>query len=92
MFPINWIPLPPPADVQTPSGVPSYLSRTMTCFFGHVPVNATGGMLLAGDEACAASGGSAFVWFLVYLLFNVSFNVLLLWLTKRMSATWAQIA
>jgi len=28
----------------------------------------------------------------VYLLFNVSFNVLLLWLTKRMSATWATIA
>ena len=44
-----------------------------------------------GDEVCAASGGSAAVWFLVYILFNVTFNVLLLWLTKRMSATWAQI-
>ena len=30
--------------------------------------------------------------FIVYLLFNVAFNVLLLWLTKRMSATWAAIA
>ena len=44
-----------------------------------------------GDEVCAAKGGSAAVWFLVYIVFNVSFNVLLLWLTKRMSATWAQI-
>ena len=44
-----------------------------------------------GDEVCAASGGSAAVWFMVYIVFNVTFNVLLLWLTKRMSATWAQI-
>ena len=44
-----------------------------------------------GDEVCATAGGSAAVWFLVYIAFNVSFNVLLLWLTKRMSGTWAQI-
>ena len=40
---------------------------------------------------CEAGGGSAAVWFVVYILFNVTFNVLLLWLTKRMSGTWAQI-
>ena len=44
-----------------------------------------------GDGVCAAEGGSAALWFLIYILFNVVFNVLLLWLTKRMSATWAQI-
>ena len=44
-----------------------------------------------GDGVCAVEGGSAALWFLIYILFNVVFNVLLLWLTKRMSATWAQI-
>lgn len=44
-----------------------------------------------GDTVCAAGDGSAAVWFIVYIVFNVTFNVLLLWLTKRMSATWAQI-
>ena len=44
-----------------------------------------------GDGVCAAEGGSAALWFLIYILFNVVFNVLLLWLTKRMPATWAQI-
>ena len=72
--------------------MPQYLSATVTCFFGHIPTNSTGGVLTPGDEVCASPGGSAFVWFVVYLLFNVSFNVLLLWLTKRMSATWATIA
>merc|ERR1712232_183243 len=31
-------------------------------------------------------------WFWLYLAFNVTFNLLMLWLTKQMSATWAQIA
>ena len=60
-----------------------YLSKTFECFVGHAPSNST------GDLACASPGGSAAQWFVVYLVFNVSFNVLLLWLTKRMSATWA---
>jgi hypothetical protein len=34
----------------------------------------------------------AIIWFAVYLAFNLSFNVLMLWLTKRMSAVWASIA
>ena len=38
----------------------------------------------------ATAGGSAAVWYM-NIAFNVSFNVLLLWLTKRMSGTWAQI-
>jgi len=44
-----------------------------------------------GDEVCAGGDGSAALWFVVYIMFNVAFNVLLLWLTKRMSGTWAQI-
>ena len=62
------------------------MNATLYCFVGVAPSNST------GDLACASPGGSAAEWFVVYLLFNVSFNVLLLWLTKRMSATWATIA
>jgi len=106
-FPINWIPMPSPAPVNPPGETLEFVSRAWTCFVGEVPLNSTGAPFLPatvcgnfsdsgcdalpGDEVCAASGGSAAVWFVVYILFNVSFNVLLLWLTKRMSATWAQI-
>jgi hypothetical protein len=86
LFPINWIPLPSPAPHYDPAGLGQYLNQTFQCFVGIAPSNST------GDLACAAPGGSAALWFIIYLLFNVSFNVLLLWLTKRMSATWAIIA
>jgi len=86
MFPANWIPLPSPAVVTTPADMGSYLRDTLICFFGRAPTDRP------SDAVCASPGGSAFVWFMVYLVFNVSFNVLLLWLTKRMSATWATIA
>ena len=87
LFPLNWVPLPAPAQTQTPAAFGSYLQDTITCFMGTAP-NASSPL----DAVCASAGGSAFEWFLVYLLFNVTFNVLLLWLTKRMSATWATIA
>jgi len=113
-FPINWIPMPPPAPANAPSETGVFLGRAWTCFLGHVPMNASGLPYLPptntstivpnvcnfteleydydpGDQVCAAPGGSAAVWFIVYIVFNVTFNVLLLWLTKRMSATWAQI-
>ena len=86
MFPINWIPLPSPAQDYAPAELGGYLHDTMLCFGGIAPSNST------GDQACASPGGCAAIWFVVYLVFNASFNVLLLWLTKRMSATWATIA
>ena len=94
MFPFNWIPLPDPAQKQLAADTGEYISRTFTCFFGSVPEPLEGmsAAAIENDNACASPGGSAFVWFIVYLVFNVSFNVLLLWLTKRMSATWAAIA
>jgi len=97
MFPINWIPMPAPAPSNPPDETVEFLSRAWTCFMGHVPTNSSGVPFILptnstpGDEVCAAGGGSAAVWFLIYILFNVTFNVLLLWLTKRMSSTWAQI-
>ena len=113
-FPINWIPMPPPAPSNPPTETGEFLMRAWTCFLGSIPLNATGNPYLPptntssigpstcsasqivynydpGDQVCAAAGGSAAVWFIVYIVFNVSFNVLLLWLTKRMSATWAQV-
>merc|ERR1712228_837696 len=45
-----------------------------------------------GDESCASPSGPAMKWFIVYLCFHISYSVCLLWLTKRMSAMWAQIA
>ena len=127
MFPMNWIRLPTPAVYNAPGNTVNYLHDTFTCFFGTAP-NPNN----IQDMACEAAGGSAAVWFVMYLLFNVSspepggrawrgrvfasssrpgtrplspraltppprfppqvtFNVLLLWLTKRMSATWAAI-
>jgi len=84
MFWVNWIPLPD-QEHYTPGDTFALVSDTWECFTGGVPNPLK-------DQSCAAEGGSAIVWFGVYLCFNISFNVLLLWLTKRMSATWAQIA
>ncbi|KAL1520522.1 hypothetical protein AB1Y20_022099 [Prymnesium parvum] len=114
MFPINWIPMPAPAEPHYAQDTAHFIGRAWTCFWGSVPVDAQGNpyspatnvshtvysacntsivtwTYTANDEVCASAGGSAALWFVVYILFNVTFNVLLLWLTKRMSGTWAQI-
>merc|ERR1712232_1141358 len=57
------------------------LGDSWTCFIGENPHS--------GISSCSAD--QAWLWFLVYLLFNVSFNVCMLWLTKYLSATWASI-
>lgn len=82
-FWINWIPLPDQA-VTTPDMTFGLLRDSWACFIGQAEK--------PEDAACNAAGGPAILWFGVYLVFNLSFNVLLLWLTKRMSAVWAQIA
>lgn len=85
-FPLNWIPLPN-LTTEAPTHTGDYFSRGLQCFLGHNPYPESGVL-----SVCQSPGGSAATWFLVYLVFNMSFNVLLLWLTKRMSATWAAIA
>eukprot|EP00966_Prymnesium_polylepis_P199799 4630583-Prymnesium_polylepis.1 len=115
MFPINWVPMPEPAQPNPPGETGEFLARAWTCFWGAVPTDEAGVAYIPstnvsvtralgvcntttvewdynpGDEVCASGDGSAALWFAVYILFNVTFNVLLLWLTKRMSGTWAQI-
>jgi hypothetical protein len=83
MFWMNWIPLPDQKH-YTPSDTWTLMSETWGCFTGAV----------ACSDQAPATGlwHSAMFWFGVYLCFNLSFNVLLLWLTKRMSAAWAQVA
>lgn len=87
MFPVNWIILPDPAPKNYASDTFPFLRDTFICFMGGVPDPNN-----ANDQKCDAPGGSAFIWFMFYLLFNVSFNVLFLWLAKRMSSTWAAVA
>lgn len=86
MFPINWIKMPSPAEQNLPGDTWAYVKNTWTCFLGTAP-----DPLNDQDLACESAGGSAAYWFLWYLVFNVLFNVLMLWLTKYMSATWATI-
>merc|ERR1712151_1447930 len=57
------------------------LGNAWTCFGGMNP----------NPEVSSCSTGAAWVWFVVYLAFNVFFNLLMLWLTKYLSATWASI-
>jgi len=84
-FPVNWIPLPAPAVVQRPEDSLDYFWRGCLCTVGIAPSSDP------LDLVCEASGGSPAMWFGVYLLCTMSFNVLLNWLTKYMSATWANI-
>lgn len=83
LFWINWIPLPD-QPVQYPGDTFQAISETWQCFLGNVPN--------PQSESCAGEDGPALKWFVVYLCFNLTFNICLLWLTKRMSAVWAQIA
>jgi len=78
-----WIPYPGVHHL-TPGGTFEAIGDTLQCFIGNIPH--------PGDEACGQEGGPAIKWFGIYLIFNLTFNVCLLWLTKQMSAVWAQIA
>lgn len=82
-YTINWIPYPTPGghNTKSPTTLGSDLSDAWKCFVGTNP----------SPEMKSCSEDSALLWFIVYLLFNISFNILMLWLTKYLSATWASI-
>jgi len=80
-LPLLWVKLPG-QDLQ-PSDTLDAIGNTFSCMFGSIPHT--------GDESCGVSPAPMF-WFAIYLMFNMSFNVLMLWLTKHLSATWATIA
>jgi hypothetical protein len=85
-FPLGWIPYPD-QKVYSPADTGSLIADSWSCFVGNVP-NPNDPL----DQACAADGGPAIMWFAVYMFFNLSFNLLFYYLTKRMSAVWATIA
>lgn len=82
-YTINWIPYPIPGghNEKSPATLGSDLSDAWKCFLGTNP----------SPDVTSCSEDSAWLWFVVYLIFNISFNVLMLWLTKYLSATWASI-
>jgi len=81
-LPLIWIHWPA-QKVNYPGQTFSAIGDTLSCIAGNVPNQ--------GDDTCATSPPPWF-WIILYLCFNISFNMCLLWLTKRMSAAWAQIA
>jgi hypothetical protein len=85
-IPQMWLKLPSQADdTYAPvSETFTYIGYTLSCLLGRVPRE--------GDESCASEGLPPIFWFAVYLMFNLSFNICILWLTKFLSAMWANIA
>eukprot|EP00928_Gymnodinium_smaydae_P039381 TRINITY_DN26917_c0_g1_i2.p1 TRINITY_DN26917_c0_g1~~TRINITY_DN26917_c0_g1_i2.p1 ORF type:complete len:490 (-),score=67.69 TRINITY_DN26917_c0_g1_i2:6-1475(-) len=83
MYPLNWLPYPTPDgyNQRSPATLFQDLSDSWTCFLGSNPSPL--------DTTCSSE--PAYVWFVVYLLFNVFYNLLFLWLIKRLSGTWASI-
>jgi hypothetical protein len=83
MYGINWIPYPVPGgrNTQSPSTFGQDLADSWTCFTGSAPT----------PEASSCTTDAAWFWFVWYLAFNVLFNLMMLWLTKHLSATWAAI-
>lgn len=67
-----------------PYPVPGGHTDAWICFMGSNPHPGH-----AEGDTCTTD--SAWLWFCVYLCFNVTFNLLFLWRTKHLSATWASI-
>jgi hypothetical protein len=85
-FPLGWIPYPDQKH-YSPGDTGSLIADSWSCFVGNIPNPDD-----PADHYCAADGGPAIMWFGVYMIFNLGFNMLFYYLTKRMSAVWATIA
>jgi len=82
--PLMWIPLPAQPLTVAPGETFTALANTISCIAGNVPDPAT-------DGTCAGAP-PPWVWMIFYLAFNITFNMAFTWLTKRISAQWAQVA
>ena len=87
LIPVMWVPFPNVTQVL-PSQTGQAIGDAFTCFFGGAPAGAT----LEDQALCTQVGGSAAFWFLIYSIFNMSFNISLCWLTKYLSSSWTQVA
>lgn len=83
LFPLEWVPWPKPGghNTKSPATLMTDLADSWTCFTGTNP----------NPEVTTCSAEPAWLWFAAYLLFNVFFNLMFLWLIKRLSGTWASI-
>merc|ERR1712039_380550 len=81
-LPLIWIPIPG-QETTKPSELFGEIGYTLSCLAGNMP---------RPDDTTCASSPPPWFWVIIYLCFNVTFNMALLWLTKRMSANWAQVA
>lgn len=81
---LTWIPFPGESAVA-PKGTIESIMNTVSCMLGNMPHG-------AADASCASDALPPMCWYGIYLVFNLSSYVLFLWFTKKMSATWAQIA
>ena len=82
-IPACWIPWPTPSghNEASFSTFGQDLADSWTCFMGQNPK----------PQIVSCSAEPAWAWFAIYLLFNVFFNLCMMWLIKRMSSTWAAI-
>eukprot|EP00931_Biecheleriopsis_adriatica_P061761 TRINITY_DN37154_c0_g1_i2.p1 TRINITY_DN37154_c0_g1~~TRINITY_DN37154_c0_g1_i2.p1 ORF type:complete len:426 (-),score=46.50 TRINITY_DN37154_c0_g1_i2:136-1413(-) len=81
LVPFLWIKMP--GQYVAPGETFTALGNAFSCLCGNVPQ--------PGDEACATSP-VPFFWFFIYLFFCVSYQVLVVWLTKYLSAVWVMVA
>ncbi|CAJ1358487.1 unnamed protein product [Effrenium voratum] len=83
LYPLDWVPWPTPTghNEATPSHTTQDLKDSWTCFMGTNPK----------PSITTCDSEPAYLWFAAYLLLNVFFNLLFLWLIKRLSGTWAAI-
>lgn len=82
-FPITFVPLPAPATYITPKQLPKYFADGVKCFFGF-------NSILTGDSPDQC--GYFWLIFMVFIIFNMTYNILILVVFQRGSSTLAVIA
>lgn len=82
-FPVTFIPLPAPATYISPKDFPRYFLNGLKCFFG---INS----ITTGDTPDKCN----FMWlvFIIFIAFNMTYNILILVVFQRGSSTLAVIA
>jgi drug/metabolite transporter (DMT)-like permease len=82
-FPMTFIPLPAPATYISPKELPNYFVNSMKCFIGIDSI-------VSGPSPDKCS----YFWlvFLVFIMFNMTYNILMLVVFQRGSSTLAVIA
>jgi len=84
MYPITWVSMPTPSggmSSTSPSTFGQDMADSWTCFMGTNPT----------PQINTCEEDPAWAWFMMYLLFNIFYNLLFLWIIKHLSGTWGAI-